>query len=242
MCVLGGVLVDKAIIQPLTDYIWLGGDPYDSARQVFVARLFTALRSAIKSLGKYYQVLELGLPCSNVKPFPFITEYGADKTKFTYSSRLGENKYRLLYRATLDDVPNSPVIVKFVQRYNADAHRLLAAKGLAPKLHYSSTDDNVRYGKRFMIVMDDIDLKPLSGRLTEQEYKCVKDAIDILHSDHLVFGDLRRPNILVGNDTAMLIDFDWCGKSGEARYPPEINRDPRMGWPVDVGSPYVSSS
>ena len=34
---------------------------------------------------------------------------------------------------------NSPIIVKSVQRYNADAHRLLAAQGLAPKLHYWAT-------------------------------------------------------------------------------------------------------
>ena len=184
MCVLGGIFVNKAIIQPLTDYIWLGGDPFDSTRQVFAARLFTALKSAILSLEKYYQALALGLPRSKVKAHPFITEYGADKIKFTYSSRLAtENKYRLLYRATLDDVPNSPIIVKFVQRYNANAHCLLAAQGLALKLHYSSTDDNVRYGKRFMIVMDYIDLKPPSGRLTEQQCNRVKDAINILHSN-----------------------------------------------------------
>jgi len=133
---------------------------------------------------KYYQALALGLPCSNVRPLPFITEYGPDITKFTYSSRLTpENKYRLLYQAALDDVPNSPIIVKFVQRYNTDAHCLLAAQGLAPKLHYSSTDDNVRYGKRLMIVMDYIDLKPPSGRLTEQQCNRVKDAINILHSN-----------------------------------------------------------
>ena len=83
--------------------------------------------------------------------------------------------------------------------------------------------------------MDYIDLKPPLGRLTEQQCKRVKDAIDIVHSNQLVFGDLRRSNILVGNDTAMLVDFDWCGKSGIARYPPKINCDPSMGWPHDVG-------
>ena len=101
---------------------------------------------------------------------------------------LEKNEYRLLYQATLDDVPNSPIVV-FVQRYNADAHRPLAAKGLAPKLHYSSTDNNVRYGKRFMIVMDYIDLKPLSGRLTEQLYKCIKDAIDMTTWCLVISGD-----------------------------------------------------
>jgi len=139
----------------LTDYIWLGGDPFDSTQQVFAARFFTALKSAIKSLEKYHQTLALGLPCSNVRRLPFITEYGPDQTKFTYLSRLApENKYRLLYPTALDDVPDSPIIVKSVQRYNADAHRLLAAQGPALKLHYSSTDNNVRYGKRFTIVMD----------------------------------------------------------------------------------------
>ena len=147
----------------------------------FAARLFTALQSAIKSLEKYHQALALDLPCSNVRRLPFITEEDQIKPSSHYWSRLApENKYRLLYQAALDDVPDSPIIVKSVQRYNVDPHRLLAAQGLAPKLYYSSTDDNVRYGKRFNIVMDYI--------------------------------DLRRPNILVGNDTAMLVDFDWCAK------------------------------
>ena len=30
LCVLGGVFVDKAIIQRLTGYIWLGGDPFET--------------------------------------------------------------------------------------------------------------------------------------------------------------------------------------------------------------------
>ena len=94
----------------------------------FTARLFTALELAIKSLEKYHQALALGLPCSNVRRLPFITEYGPDQTKFPYSSYLAsENKYRLLYLAALNDVPNSPIIVKSVQQYNVDAHHLLAA-------------------------------------------------------------------------------------------------------------------
>jgi len=112
-----------------------------------------------------------------------------------------------------------------------NAHHLLAAQGLAPKLHYSSTDDNVHYGKWFMIVIDYIDLKPPLGHLTEQQYNCVKNVIDIVYSNQLVFGDLRQPNILVGNDTTMLIDFDWCGKSDKACYPLKINCDSSIGWP-----------
>jgi len=50
MYVLSGVFVQKTITQPLIDYIWLGSDPFDSTQQVFVAQLFTALKSAIKIL------------------------------------------------------------------------------------------------------------------------------------------------------------------------------------------------
>jgi len=124
--------------------------------------------------------------------YPFITKYGAEKIKFTYLSCLGtEYQYRLLYWATLDDVPNSPIVVKFIERYNVGAYRLLAAQSLAPKLYYSSTDNNMHYGKWFMIVMDYVDLKHLSGCLTNQQHKHLKDAITILHSKNMVFSDLR---------------------------------------------------
>ena len=48
-----------------TTFDRLHRDPFDSTRQVFVAQLFTAFKSAIKSLEKYYLALALGLPCSN---------------------------------------------------------------------------------------------------------------------------------------------------------------------------------
>jgi len=41
-------------------------------------------------------------------------------------------------------MPNTQIVVKFSEWYNTDTHHLLAAEGLALKLHYSSTDDNVR--------------------------------------------------------------------------------------------------
>jgi len=55
---------------------------------------------------------------------------------------VSEYQYKLLFKATLDDMPNTQIVVKFAEWYNTDAHRLLAAEGLALKLHYSSTDNN----------------------------------------------------------------------------------------------------
>ena len=248
LCVFGAVYSEGMIAQPLTDYIWLDDDPFNSQKHVFVARLFTALKSAISSLSNYYNALDPNLPPwnpldslnssipSSVSPYPNITEYGPDKIKFTYVSRFTfQNLYKLLYKATLNDMPNTPILVKFTQRYNAEAHRLLAAEGLAPRLHYSSTDVNVRYGQRFMVVMDFVDLEPPSDYLIEDQYNSIKKAIGILHSNDMVFGDLRLPNILVGNNTTMLINFDWCWKAGKDCYPPNMNRDKSIDWHDDAG-------
>ena len=221
MCVIGGVYIGKAITQPLTNYMWLGDDP---KRQVFAARLFTALKSAISTLADYYKTLEpkSGVPPSISNPYPLITEYGAQKTKFTYLCRLAAVEYphKLLYKARFDDMPDTQIVIKFVERYNAAAHRHLASCGLAPSLRYSSTEDDKAsslYGGRYMIVMDHVDLEPCIciGRLTQPQYECVEQAIKIFHSEKMVFGDFRPQNILVGNDTVMLIDFGWCGKEGK---------------------------
>ncbi|KAF5347277.1 hypothetical protein D9756_009996 [Leucocoprinus leucothites] len=76
--------------------------------------------------------------------------------------------------------------------------------------------------------------KPAVGSLSGRQFQPIKQAIDLLHSHDLVFGDLRPPNILVSDETVMIIDFDWCGKAGEARYPASLNTDEELGWPDGV--------
>ena len=46
----------------------------------------------------------------------------------------------------------------------------------------------------------------------------IRRAMDLLHEKNLVFGDLRPPNILIKGDTALLVDFDWCGEEGKGKY------------------------
>ena len=233
LCVLGGVFVDKAITQCLTGYIWIGGDPFEINKWFLMAQLFTALKAAISRLDNYYKYHVPDLLPSKAVRYPFIAKYGAERIKFTYINHPYQDKP--LYFAKLDDKPDTLVVVKFVQQYNADTHRLLAAQDLAPKLRYCGIDNNMRYGNQFMIVMDYSDLLPSSTLLTVEKYNHVEKAVKILHEKDIVFGDLRLPNILVGGDSAMLIDFDWCGKAGQDRYPPEMNRDESMGWHPDIG-------
>lgn len=69
----------------------------------------------------------------------------------------------------------------------------------------------------------------------EQVRTDVREALDILHEADLVFGDLRRPNVLVvpdanGKPGGRLVDFDWCGKVGDDRYPAGLNQSEGMKW------------
>ncbi len=52
-----------------------------------------------------------------------------------------------------------------------------------------------------------------------------------------VFGDLREPNVLLRKDKLYILDFDWCGKINEVRYPLDICDDDEMDWHNGVG-PY----
>ena len=100
-----------------------------------------------------------------------------------------------------------------------------------------------------MVIMDLID-----GPDAHQEFKHgdlppmvledIQNALKKLHEAGLVFGDMRRPNIMLvesrgahGEDEdaygedgwhGQLIDFNWSGPVGKARYPPTLNNDGRI--------------
>ncbi len=107
---------------------------------------------------------------------------------------------------------------------------------LPPVLRHVSS---CTYGDRQMVVMDYVDGQPaLSGTLSETHCDQVKRAIGRLHEEGIVFGDLRGQNIITEGDRVMLVDFDWCGKHGEAEYPIDLN-DVASDWPAGAGSGQV---
>ncbi|KAJ1301446.1 hypothetical protein OPQ81_008704 [Rhizoctonia solani] len=135
-----------------------------------------------------------------------------------------------------------PIMVKFAESYHVTAHRMLAAKGLAPELLFASSEDPKESGfaKRIMVVMrrvtgsDLATTSPVPQRVLDD----ISSALKILHDSNLVYGDLRPPNVLAVEDQCgkitggMLIDFDWCGTAGQAKYPWNIN--PVVQWPKGV--------
>lgn len=145
------------------------------------------------------------------------------------------------------------MLVKFTTRYNPDAHRLLAAAGLAPHLYSCS----YVYGGLYMVVMEFISGEVMEYLVAEKDktvplsvFDDVKAAIEKLHEKDIVFGDLRPPNIMCSPKSedvdpgsgvktkrlrAKLVDFDWASIDGEGRYTATLHDDEPEKWVNGVG-------
>jgi hypothetical protein len=116
--------------------------------------------------------------------------------------------------------------VKFVERYGEQPHRLLMRHGQAPELLYCGDvwpDELESSGckPRKMVVMKFVQGSLGVDGLSDTIRKDIRNGVNHLHSAGFVHGDIRPPNILIADEgnRVMILDFDWAGKRGEARYP-----------------------
>jgi serine/threonine protein kinase len=150
-----------------------------------------------------------------------------------------------------DDVQ---VVVKFVYSYSGSygtaVHQFLHGLGLAPRL-YSAVD---LHRGLVMVVMERLDFQEgiggwvelgtfekRLGNMADAVRSKLEQIIARLQEQGMVHADLRPQNIMVKVDgqchvtmperepILSLIDFDWAGMVGEARYPPLLN--PKVPWP-----------
>ncbi|EKM78947.1 hypothetical protein AGABI1DRAFT_114479 [Agaricus bisporus var. burnettii JB137-S8] len=147
LCVLGGVFINRFIVQRLTDMMWIGlGTTHDDHRVYQVAKVFLALRNSLRDLDRYYEFVATtdkiprfdaeGDP--HPRHFPYPHSYvGGDGTLvvFEYSGRLERDMRCVTYLAKIKGT-GKMVVVKFVDRYGAEVHQFLAEKGHAPQLLY----------------------------------------------------------------------------------------------------------
>ena len=116
------------------------------------------------------------------------------------------------------------VVVKFVQAYGIEAHKLLAKEGCAPKLYGCRSV----IGGWTMVVMERVKGKQWN-HLTKEDVNAstfidLEQSIKALHEKGIFHGDLRACNVMVDADgRAKVIDFDWAVKGGF--YPSDINMD-----------------
>ncbi|KAH9004562.1 hypothetical protein EDB86DRAFT_2771463, partial [Lactarius hatsudake] len=166
MCILGAVYVEYPIVQQLTDFIWIGGHPYDNHKLKSVTRILASLGTGIAELKEFYK--KLPRLYNSQRFFPFVRHYSVEGrvVEFSYMTYLFPNTLdtpqspsKAIFRATAEtEVGRRNIIVKFTQRYNAEAHRHLATEHLAPELLYCSEDDpdSADLAGLIMVVMEDI--------------------------------------------------------------------------------------
>ena len=238
-CVLGGIFLNRVVVQPLTDFIPLTIDLRRKDQVNRIARLFQALQLAFIQLSNFYRNLDLNQKTDH-RYFPYLRSFKLNENtiNFTYIEKLADDHTRTIWKACTDE--KKIIVVKFTTEYNVEAHRICCEQGYAPRLIYSSTDNEIQaLGGYRMIIMDYLGVSMDQNPIIKPNnliYDDIKRAIDFLHSKDYVFADLRFPNILVyetnKSQRAMLIDFDWCGKNGIDKYPPSLNTT--IEWPSDV--------
>lgn len=241
------VFVDILIFQPLTNIIDLADNPLLNPQLVGVAKTLDAIGSAIHHLERFYTTVSLSdtpllprlMPDLRPTGTPFPHEL-VFKDRFHYEGRLS-HVCRSLFEGSFG---GWRVLIKLCATYNPHAHDLLArqAPPLAPKLHYFG---EVQGGMK-VVIMDFLTAKDAHHHFSVQALlpsvrADIEKAKNILHNEGLVFGDLRRPNIMVvprqGTSElgGMLVDFDWCGEAGKATYPYFLNVSGEIQWPDGVG-------
>lgn len=246
--ILGAVITDGVIVQRLTDYIWVGIDSVlNESHITHVAKIFHALKTSLETLSAYYKSLQ---PTSNhpvaSRYFPSFTAYrqGDVLVQFKYVGYLENGPDCVTLRARTLPEPAQDIVVKFVDRYGEKAHRTLAEKRLAPELLYCGSprlgDHQQSYQSISMVVMEYIDGNTLAVAKHEMNEETMKRvhlevqrALELLHTCGLVFGDLRSPNIMITKGGEVkLIDFNWAGEEGQAKYPLLISKE--FIWPEGV--------
>ncbi|KAH7908392.1 hypothetical protein BJ138DRAFT_1012901 [Hygrophoropsis aurantiaca] len=244
LVICGAVLTNKCIVNRLA-MLWVGrSSTHDEGNTVNIARAFHALSLAIEELERWYKDIAQHRPIytsqANDHPrfFPFPDRYplngedfSAGTIQFKYLRPLEESSTCVTFLAQMQ--PNNRadkkhIVVKFVQSYSPELHQLLAEQRMAPDLLYCGRiDQNTPLGNWKLVVMEYFDGRPSYERelhTTEQVRRRVEDIVKFAHEHGFVLGDIRPPNVLVGerNDVRM-IDFDWAGKAGEVRYPAHMS-------------------
>ncbi|KAF0467817.1 Protein kinase-like domain containing protein [Gigaspora margarita] len=241
----GAVFADVAIVDPLTPVFPLIWQKHDEM-MLSISRTFRAIKKSLQILDHYYgQVDEQARknPRTVHPKHPLFPEVTIDRECYSVQIIRHIDGY-LLWEATLSNEQGPPkkVYIKAIQKckYSLNTHQLLAEAGYAPKVLASS----IIPGNWLLVYMEYLDnhstLDCVAFKLNDQDRNSlrvkIEKMVEHLHNLEHVHGDLREGNILIrrfeNNDfDVKLIDFEWSGEVGSARYSHFMNHV-HIKWPV----------
>lgn len=259
MVILGAVITSRTIVQRLSGYEWYAlSRVIDDARVMAVARRLYALNQSIQELTTYYEnlVVPEKVDASLIHPrfCPFINSFteNGKTVEFTYIRPLEREPSCVIFLARRND-DEEEIVVKFVERYGAEAHNWMADADYAPKLIYHEKLEE-RFGQGYdnlaLVVMGHVQGQTLherygDGSLPNGLYEAVENALEHLSKGKFILPDIRRPNLMLLGTPGELdkldddrdegygkrlrvIDFDWACKEGSGmRYPFHLSKDIR---------------
>ncbi|KAG8961117.1 hypothetical protein FRC03_005763 [Tulasnella sp. 419] len=222
----GSILSDRFLLEPLGDILPLYGHPLFTPWLKKTAQMLGALKKAVERLKAYYEKPDLRLNPLPDPRYPYITCYTP------LSSEAEPNPLSMAFRY-LDRHPGSSLLFiceeieskrrlvgKFVLNYSKEAHLICAERRCAPILY----DFDVGWHAVVMEFLSHPEYRPPESSNKNLIHSAMKELIGELHRQNYVHGDIRRSSLLVGpEDSVMLLDFDWAGIIGEARYPRRVN-------------------
>ncbi|PIL36521.1 hypothetical protein GSI_00210 [Ganoderma sinense ZZ0214-1] len=219
---------------------------------------FQVVRNTVRKLCEFYTNLHAAmrpptvpylfpqplslLQCLIPSPAPEVVRHLSSLNLTILESASSLEDSRPLYKGVIFPFQHRQVVRVIVKvlsgEYGVAAHKLLAQQDppLAPKLYWCGA---ITVG-HVMVIMEEVQTEP--GRMDPHPCNYHQDdvdivqrdigrAVNILHEHGLVHGDLRVPNMVIHWGRGYLIDFDWAGVEGVARYPPSLN--PEVKWPDD---------
>ena len=227
----GAVYGKYVFVDRLVDPVWLV--PQNQKAMIRIARVFKALKDAIRAIRRYYTALPLPPPQYHPdRPdliqirHPIVTLHKVDDEKaeisITYTKRIQANMFegRALGLGNL--------IIHFVENYNRDVHNLMHKNGLAPEI--------VEYAKaketRYMAII----MKRINGATSFADYlktgpdRSQKEAISkecekvlaTMHREGLCHGNFAHESILIQQQQQdkkiFVVNFQFSGKFREERH------------------------
>ncbi|KAG9046088.1 hypothetical protein FS842_001002 [Serendipita sp. 407] len=236
---------DPAVVEPLSQWCSMLPDDLGERQEVLGKHLY-ALQVSLYQLktpppGKVMKCpriyKEFQIMDGSTQPFEFISPY----------KHLGSH-CGLLFKAktVTTNETEEEVLVKVVRGgYGEEAHRIIAENGFAPKLYGVARVDGAPPAYAMELLSERQLWMPLQRAwfkdlvIWDRLEAKITDFLHLLRKHRLVHGDLRPNNVLcrmhmeTGDVQLGVLDWDWAGSHGIARYP--LDRNPDANLPGDPG-------